>query len=57
MDVVVIILAFFFALIMCLGLILMKWIISQVGATIFFMVLFVMIAVCLLVKGDEEYDE
>ena len=58
MDFVVVILAFFFALIMCLGLILMKWIISQVGATIFFMVLFVMIAVCLLVKGDqEEYDE
>ena len=58
MDVVVVILAFFFSLIMCLGLILMKWIISQVGATIFFMVLFVMIAVCLLVKGDqEEYDE
>ena len=57
MDVFVVILAFFFSLIMCLGLILMKWIISQVGATIFFMVLFVMIAVCLLVKGDEEYDE
>ena len=57
MDVFVVILAFFFALIMCLGLILMKWIITQVGATIFFMVLFVMIAVCLLVKGDEEYDE
>ena len=57
MDVFVVILAFFFSLIMCLGLILMKWIISQVGATIFFMVLFLMIAVCLLVKGDEEYDE
>ena len=57
MDVFVVILAFFFSLIMCLGLILMKWIISQVGATIFFMVLFVMIAVCLLVKGDQENDE
>ena len=57
MDFFVVILAFFFALIMCLGLILMKWIITQVGATIFFMVLFLMIAVCLLVKGDEEYDE
>ena len=57
MDVFVVILAFFFSLIMCLGLILMKWIISQVGATIFFMVLFLMIAVCLLVKGDQEYDE
>ena len=58
MDVVVVILAFFFALIMCLGLILMKWIIAQLGGTIFFMVLFLMIAVCLLVKGDqEEYDE
>ena len=57
MDVFVVILAFFFSLIMCLGLILMKWIITQVGATIFFMVLFLMIAVCLLVKGDQEYDE
>ena len=57
MDVFVVILAFFFSLIMCLGLILMKWIISQVGATIFFMVLFLMIAVCLLVKGDQENDE
>ena len=57
MDFVVVILAFFFALIMCLGLILMKWIIAQLGGTIFFMVLFLMIAVCLLVKGDQEYDE
>ena len=57
MDFFVVILAFFFALIMCLGLILMKWIITQVGATIFFMVLFLMIAVCLLVKGDQENDE
>ena len=57
MDVFVVILAFFFALLMCLGLILMKWIIAQLGGTIFFMVLFLMIAVCLLVKGDQEYDE
>ena len=57
MDVLVVMLAFFFALIMCLGLILMKWIIAQLGGTIFFMVLFLMIAVCLLVKGDQEYDE
>ena len=57
MDFVVVILAFFFALIMCLGLILMKWIIAQLGGTIFFMVLFLMIAVCLLAKGDNEYDE
>ena len=57
MDVLVVMLAFFFALIMCLGLILMKWIIAQLGGTIFFMVLFLMIAVCLLMKGDEEYDE
>ena len=57
MDFFVVVLAFFFALIMCLGLILMKWIITQVGATIFFMVLFLMIAVCLLVRGDIEDDE
>ena len=57
MDFLVVILAFFFALLMCLGLILMKWIIAQLGGTIFFMVLFLMIAVCLLAKGDNEYDE
>ena len=57
MDFLVVILAFFFALLMCLGLILMKWIIAQLGGTIFFMVLFLMIAVCLLMRGDQEYDE
>ena len=60
MDVLVVILAFFFALLMCLGLILTKWIISQVGATVFFLILFLMVAMFLLALGekDEEgYDE
>ncbi len=57
MDFVVIMLAFFFALLMCLGLILMKWIIAQLGGTIFFMILFLMVAMFLLAKGDREYDE
>ena len=60
MDVLVIIVEFFFALLMCLGLILTKWIISQIGATVFFLILFLMVAVFLLALGekDEEgYDE
>ena len=57
MDVLVVILAFFFALLMCLGLILTKWIISQIGATIFFLILFLMVAVFLLAMGEENYDE
>ena len=60
MDVLVVIMAFFFALLMCLGLILTKWIISQIGATVFFLILFLMVAMFLLALGekDEEgYDE
>ena len=60
MDILVVILAFFFALLMCLGLILTKWIISQIGATVFFLILFLMVAMFLLALGekDEEgYDE
>ena len=57
MDVLVVILAFFFALLMCLGLILTKWIISQIGATVFFLILFLMVAVFLLAMGEENYDE
>jgi hypothetical protein len=57
MDILVIILAFFFALLMCLGLILTKWIISQIGATVFFLILFLMVAVFLLAMGEENYDE
>ena len=60
MDVLAIIVAFLFALLMCLGLILTKWIISQIGATVFFLILFLMVALFLLALGekDEEgYDE
>ena len=57
MDFFVVILAFFFALLMCLGLILMKWIISQLGATLFFLILFLAVAMFLLAMGDRDYDE
>ena len=57
MDALVMVVAFFFALLMCLGLILMKWIISQLGMTIFFMVFFLMVAIFLLAKGDDEYGD
>jgi hypothetical protein len=57
MNVLVVILAFFFALLMCLGLILTKWIISQIGATVFFLILFLMVAVFFLAMGEENYDE
>ena len=57
MDILVVILAFFFALLMCLGLILTKWIISQIGATVFFLILFLMVAVFFLAMGEENYDE
>ena len=57
MDVLVVIVAFFFALLMCLGLILAKWVITQIGATIFILVLFLMIAIFLLAMGDEDYDD
>ena len=60
MDILVVILAFFFALLMCLGLILTKWVISQIGATVFFLILFLMVAMFLLALGEKdegEYDE
>ena len=57
MDFIIIILAFFFALLMCLGLILIKWIISQLGATLFFMVLFLAVSILLLSMGDQEHDD
>ena len=56
-EILVVILAFFFALLMCLGLILTKWIISQIGATVFFLILFLMVAMFLLAMGEENYDE
>ena len=52
-----VIVAFFFALLMCLGLILVKWIISQIGATIFFLVLFLMVAVFMLAMGERDYGD
>ena len=57
MDFVVVILAFFFALLMCLGLVLLKWIIAQLGIVSFCVVFLLMIVVCLLTMGDEKYGE
>ena len=57
MDILIVIVAFFFALLMCLGLILTKWVISQIGATVFFLILFLMVAMFLLAMGEENYDE
>ena len=57
MDLLTIVVAFFFSLLMCLGLILMKWIITQIGATIFSLILFLMIAMFLLSMGDQENDD
>jgi hypothetical protein len=57
LDFIIIIVAFFFALLMCLGLILMKWIISQLGATLFFLILFLAVSILLLAMGDREYDD
>ena len=56
MDAFVIVAAFFFAILMCLGIILMKWIISQIGATFFVLFLFLAVAMIVLAKGDNEYD-
>ena len=57
MDFLIIMLAFFFALMMCLGLILMKWVISQIGITVFLMVLFLILAIFLLSMGDQDNDD
>ena len=57
MDILIVIVAFFFAILFCLGLILTKWIITQIGATVFFLILFLMVAVFMLAKGEENYDE
>jgi uncharacterized membrane protein YhaH (DUF805 family) len=57
MDAIVVIAAFFFAIFMCLGIILMKWIISQLGVTLFVLVLFLMVAIFLLAMGDEKYGD
>ena len=57
MEALMVIVAFFFALLMCLGLILVKWIISQIGATIFFLVLFLMVAVFILAMGERDYGD
>lgn len=48
------ILAFVFTLVICVGVIFMKWIILQVGITFFALVLVVMSLVFLLIAGEKE---
>ena len=49
--------AFFFAIMMCLGLILVKWIIAQLGAIPVFMILFLVVSMFLLATGGKKYDD
>jgi len=51
------ILGFFSTLLLCLGIILMKWILTQVGITVFVMLLFLLTAVFVLAIGDKKHDE
>lgn len=57
MDFLTIFVAFFFALLFCLGLILVKWIVLQLGATLFSLIVFLMISVFLLAIGDREHED
>ena len=57
MDTLVIIAAFFFALVMCLGMILVKWIITQLGATLFFLIVFLAVSIFVLAVEDEKHDD
>ena len=57
MNFLVITAAFFFAIMMCLELILVKWIIAQLGIAPFVLVLFLVVSIFLLNLGDEKYDD
>jgi hypothetical protein len=57
MDTFVIIAAFFFALVMCLGMILVKWIVTQLGATLFFLIVFLAVSIFVLAVEDEKHDD
>lgn len=57
MDTLVIVAAFFFALVMCLGMILVKWIITQLGATLFFLIVFLAVSIFVLAVEDEKNDD
>ena len=57
MDTIVIVAAFFFALVMCLGMILVKWIITQLGATIFFLIVLLAVSIFVLAMEDEKHDD
>ncbi len=57
MDLLVIIAAFFFAIMMCLGLILVKWCIMQLGSTLFFLIVFLAGSIFILSVGSGEHDD
>ena len=57
MDALVMVAAFFFALVMCLGLILVKWIIAQLGLTVFILIVFLVASIFILAEGDKEYED
>ncbi len=57
MDTLVIVAAFFFALVMCLGMILVKWIVTQLGATLFFLIVFLAVSIFVLAVEDEKHDD
>lgn len=49
-----IVVAFICTLLICVGVIFMKWIIAQVGVTFFAVILIVMSLISLIVTGDKE---
>lgn len=48
------ILAFIFTLLICVGVVFMKWLILQVGITFFALILIVMSLIFLLIAGEKE---
>lgn len=57
MDLIVIVAAFLFSLMMCLGLILTKWVVSQLGATLVVLIIFLVATMFVLAVGDRENDD
>ena len=57
MEFGIVVLAFFFSILMCLGLILTKWIIAQLGAAVFFAILVLLVGVFLLTMEDKSHDK
>ena len=51
------ILGFISTLFLCRGIILLKWIITQVGVNLFVLLMFLLTAIFLLAMGEKDYDE